>query len=193
MNILEFLQCRASIPARYLTEPAPDDQAIAEIVKAGLAAPDHAAMRPWHFMVIRGEARNTLGEVFKEAALQSTPDVDEEKLQRIGEKALRSPLILTVVAKVTPDHPKTPVVEQILSAGAAAQQMQLAANALGYGSIWLTGPNAHHPLVNQALGIAETDQIVGFLYMGTSSIDTPSPRRPKVEDHLEEWQGSKIR
>jgi len=189
MSLIDILHQRASIPARYLKEPAPDKEAIEKICQAGLSAPDHAALRPWRYIVIEGAARNRLGEIFLQVAKTQTPDIPAEKLALIADKPLRSPLIITVVAKITPDHPKTPVVEQILSAGAAAQQMQLAAHALGFGSIWLTGPNARSELVKSSLGIDQQDQIAGFLYMGTPSIDAPRPARARGEDHLEYWTG----
>lgn len=188
MTELAFLQQRASIPANCLVEPGPSDEEIREIVTAGLAAPDHAAMRPWQFIIIRGDARAALGEVFEQATLNREPDMDPGKLARVKEKPLRSPLILAVVANITPDHPKTPEIEQVLSAGAAAQQIMLAANTLGFGAVWLTGPNASAPEVKAALDIAETDIIVGFLYMGTPSIKLPKPGRPNLSDHLSYWR-----
>lgn len=187
---LAFLQQRVSIPAKYLTEPAPNEEQLRDIISAGLAAPDHAALRPWRFIAIRRDARNALGDVFVKAAQAREPTMEAEKLKRTGEKPLRSPLILTVVATLTPDHPKTPEVEQILSAGAAAQQMLLAANALGFGAVWLTGPNAEAPEVKEALGIKEQDTIVGFLYMGTSTIKSPRPARPDIDSHLTYWKES---
>ena len=67
--------------------------------------------------------------------------------------------------------------------------MQLASIALGFGSVWLTGPNARNPKVKTALNIESKDELVGFLYIGTPSISKPSPGRPAVEDHLEYWTG----
>jgi len=188
MTELAFLQQRASIPAKYLTEPGPDDDQLNAIVTAGLAAPDHAAMRPWRFIVIRGDARNVLGDVFYTAAKNREPDMDPAKLQRVKDKPLRSPVIVAVVATITPNHPKTPEIEQILSAGAAAQQILLAANAAGFGSVWLTGPNTEAPEVKSALGVSEADVIVGFLYLGTSSIKPPKPARPDIANHLSFWR-----
>ncbi|MDO6460119.1 nitroreductase [Granulosicoccaceae sp. 1_MG-2023] len=185
--MLEFLQQRASIPARFLAEPAPDPSQLREILQAAVAAPDHAALRPWRFIVIEGESRNKLGDVFVEATRRREPDMPADKLESQRSKPLRSPMIVTVVADITPDHPKTPETEQILSAGAAAQQLILAANALGFGAIWLTGPNAHAPEVKEALGIAEKDHIVGFVYLGTATIDKPQVRRPDPADFVSHW------
>lgn len=117
------------------------------------------------------------------------PDTPADKLERIADKPLRSPLIIVVIATITPDHPKTPEVEQILSAGAATQQIMLAANAMGFGSIWLTGPNATHPHVRSALGVSGHDEIVGFVYLGSPSIKPPSPKRPVLSEHFTTWHG----
>lgn len=191
MDMLTQLHNRISTPANLLVEPAPDDSQIEQIVQAGLTAPDHAKLQPWRFIVIRDDARRELGEIFLSATARREPDMADEKLQKQKTKPLRSPLIIAVVASITPDHPKTPEVEQILSAGAAMQLMQLAATAMGFGSIWLTGPNATDPFVKSALGIAEQDELVGFLYLGTPSIEKEVPQRASVADHLEYWQGAK--
>lgn len=189
MTPLEFLQQRTSIPAKLLVEPAPDATQLREIIKAAVAAPDHGALRPWRFIVVEGDARKKLGDIFAKATHAREPDMDEEKVERQRLKPLRSPMILTVVCSITENHPKTPEVEQLLSAGAAAQQAMLAANALGFGAIWLTGPNAFDEQVKTALGVETKDRIVGFLYLGTSSISRPQVRRPDPDDFLESWRG----
>ncbi len=189
MDMLELLHQRQSTPAKLLAEPAPSDDEIAAIVRAGVTAPDHARLRPWRFLVIRGDARNKLGDIFYQATLNREPDMSSEKLDRQKDKPLRSPLILVTIAKITPDHPKTPEIEQILSAGAAMQLMQLAASSLGYGSIWLTGPNAHDPFVKSELGISSGDEVVGFLYIGTAMHTREAVARANIEDHLEHWSG----
>ncbi len=189
IEMLSELQQRQSTPANLLDEPAPCDDQIAEIVKAGLAAPDHAHLRPWRFIVIRGDARQKLGDIFVEATVRREPDMPDEKLEKQRLKPTRSPLIIAVVATITEDHPKTPVVEQILSAGAAMQLMQLAATALGFGSIWLTGPNAADNHVKSALGIDAGDELVGFLYIGTPRNKKPQPDRAPLSEHLSDWSG----
>jgi len=158
-------------------------------VRTGLSAPDHAKLQPWKFIVIRGEARRTLGELYAKASARREPDMAQEKIDKQKTKPLRSPLIIVVVATITPDHPKTPEVEQILSAGAAMQLMQLAATSMGFGSIWLTGPNTSDPEVKAALGIKAQDEVVGHLYLGTAKAQKAVPERANVRDHLEYWQG----
>ena len=192
---LNQLQQRNSSPANRLAEPAPDDQQIAEILRCAVAAPDHARLRPWRFIVIRGSARNALGDVFAEIALSKDPDSTEDNLQRLREKPLRAPLIITVVTRLTSGHPKTPEVEQILSTGAAVQQLLLGANALGFGAVWLTGSNAYDPRVKSALSLDSNEDVAGFIYIGTESgatngTPTITKARPEIANHLSEWHGT---
>lgn len=186
---LSFLQNRNSFPANQLTEPAPDDEQLEQILRCGVAAPDHARLRPWRFIVIRDDARHALGDVFVKAARNRDPSLSEQKLEQLAQKPLRSPLIVVVVTLITPDHPKTPVIEQSLSAGAAVQLIQLGATTLGFGSIWLTGANAYDEQVKAALNIDEKDQIAGFLYLGTPPDKTPTRQRPDISDHVSHWHG----
>ena len=77
-------------------------------------------------------------------------------------------MIITVVAKIT-EHPKVPEIEQIISAGCAAHALELAAFAQGLGAMWRSGGMMFDPSVKASLGLAEHEQIVGFLYLGTAT------------------------
>ena len=185
--LLDTLHTRHSVSASQLSEPAPDSEQLNDILKCAITAPDHGKLRPWRFIVIRDEARHALANVFVEAAKVRDPDMSEQKLERLAEKPLRSPLIVVIVTTLTPEHPKAPEIEQTLSAGAAVQLMQLGATALGFGSVWLSGANAYDENVKHALGIETKDQIAGFLYMGTPPETVPPRRRPELSDHVSEW------
>lgn len=187
MDALALLHDRASAAADTLDEPAPAGAELEAILRAGVAAPDHGALRPWRFVLVRGAARARLGEVFAEATRTRDPEADAAEVERQRAKPLRAPLVIAVAAHVDVDHPKIPAIEQILSAGAAAQQMQLAANALGYGSVWLTGPNAHDAHVAEALGLDLDDRVVAFLYMGTPRTPLRARQRPDPAGFVTEW------
>ena len=85
-------------------------------------------------------------------------------LEKLRNNPLRAPLILGVCAIVSVES-KIPEIEQVLSAGAVAQNILNAAHALGYGAIWRTGEMAYDDRVKTGLGLARPDKIVGFLYM----------------------------
>jgi len=186
--VVNALLQHRSTPAGFLAEPAPQGAALQTILQCGLSAPDHASLTPWRFITIEGEARQRLGDAFVVAKRQEEPDFSDAKADGLRQKPLRAPLIIAVAARVA-EHPKTPRIEQLLSAGVAAQHMQLAASALGFGSVWLTGPMARHPHIKQSLELAPEDELVGFLYMGTAKKPAPPKDRPAVSEHHQVWQG----
>jgi len=178
---------RFSTPARALTEPAPDETQLQQILEVALSAPDHGRLRPYRFITIRGDARHKLSEIFGRAILQREPEVEVDYLQKQKDKPLRSPLIVVVVASLI-ESPKIPEIEQLLSAGAAAHNILLASNALGFGSIWLTGANAYDDFVCNELGLDENERIIGFVYLGTPQFDIPPRELPPVSDYLSNWE-----
>ena len=180
---------RHSTPAKELGDPAPDDAQLREIFKLAMHAPDHARLSPYRFITIRGDARQALSEVFGSAVKRRDPDVSEAYLAKQKDKPLRSPLIVVVVASLS-NNPKVPEIEQMLSAGAAAHGVMLASNAMGFGSIWLTGDNAYDRGVCEALGLASSEKIIGFVYLGTEKRKFPRPPKPGVDEKVTHWQAS---
>jgi nitroreductase len=97
-----------------------------------------------------------------------------------AERFLRAPIVIAVVSRVR--EGKNPLWEQILSAGAAAQNLCLAANALGFGTCWVTEWYSYSEAFRKSLGLDERDNIAGFVYIGTPSQlpeerDRPDPAR----------------
>ncbi len=185
MQAIDALLERRS--AKTLTDPAPDAGALELLLECASRAPDHGRLRPWRFIVISGAARDRLGELMADQLRRQQPGASAESLQRERQKALRAPLIV-VVAAVCDAAAKIPAIEQVLAAGAAAQNVMLAAPALGFGAMWKTGAAAYDDTVKAALGLASTDAIVGFLYLGTPTADAvPPPARGRWQDRVSYW------
>jgi len=163
MNVFEAINTRISVQA--LTDPGPTDVQWEILLRAGARAPDHGRLRPWRFLIVRGAARELLGEVMAEALRVTKPDAPSELLDRERRKPLRAPALL-VVAVVPVPHSGVPEIEQILAGGAAAQNILLAAHALGLGAIWRTGAPAYIGDVARALGLPTQGRIVAFIYLG---------------------------
>lgn len=186
MQAIDVLRQRRS--AKTLTDPAPDAGALALLFECASRAPDHGRLRPWRFIVIRGAARERLGDLMADQLRRKQPEASAEALQRERQKALRAPLIV-VVAAVCNASAKVPPIEQTLAAGAAAQNMMLAATALGFGAMWKTGDAAYDDAVKLALGLEISAAIVGFVYLGTAPPDgVPAPVRGQWEDRVSYWR-----
>ncbi|MEH6825903.1 MAG: nitroreductase family protein [Motiliproteus sp.] len=164
MDALDLLQQRVSSPR--LGELPPTPAQLDLMFKAALRAPDHGGLHPWRFLTLAGDARIQLGELFLQAGLAGDPEMIDARRAKLRAMPLRAPLLVVVIA-CPQDHPKIPRIEQQISAGAAAQNLLLAAFAQGVGGMWRTGEMAYHPLVMQGLGLTEHEQLIGFVYLGS--------------------------
>lgn len=167
MNTLTALSHRVSMPR--LTEPGPTPDQLRQLLAAAIRAPDHGMLRPWRFIVLEGEARERLGDIIEWRFLKRQPGASQSARDYQRGKAQRAPTIIVAVAEVT-EHHKVPVWEQVLAVGAAVQNIMVAAYAMGLGAMWRTGDLANDPDVKEKLGFAAKDQVVGFVYLGTSAI-----------------------
>jgi nitroreductase len=183
MQAIDALLARRS--ARTLTEPAPDAGALELIFASAARAPDHGRLRPWRFIVVRGEARGRFGDLLADQLRRTHAQASEESLQRERAKAFRAPLIIVVAAHCN-TAVKIPLIEQMLSAGAAAHAMMLAAFALGFNSMWKTGDAAYDATVKTALGLSAEDAIVGFMYLGSESGERAPPVRAEWRELVSE-------
>lgn len=186
MDALQALLSRRS--AGVLVDPAPDAEALATMLRAGMRAADHGRLQPWRFIVLRGGARERLGDVMAEAIRRHEPDAPPSALKREREKPLRAPLIVVVAAEIV-ESAKIPVIEQVLASGAAAQNILLAAFALGFGAMWRTGAPAYDEHVKAALGLKPADAIVGFLYIGTPPTPLTPASPPSLDGFVRDWPG----
>lgn len=187
MTELSFITQHHSVPAKNLIEPAPTPDQLEQILQAAMSAPDHGHIQPFRFLIIEGDARLELASVFETATRNRNTEIDEATVTKQKEKPLRSPMIIVVIACIK-DIAKIPEIEQLLSAGAAAQHIQLACSSMGFGSIWLTGDNNYDILVHQALGLDIKERMIGFLYIGTSDNTTPSKTRHSALGITQYWE-----
>ncbi|MBT0586565.1 NAD(P)H nitroreductase [Alteromonas oceanisediminis] len=174
MNALELLLGRQSQPR--LQSPAPSGKQLDNIKQAALRAPDHAALTPWQFIIAEGDGLSRLGEIFVKSAKHQ--QLDDSAVARAAEMPHRAPMIIIAATKYT-QHDKVPWIEQVESAACAVHAMQMAAFAQGFGGVWRTGPYAQCEVVKSELGIANEDELVGFLYLGSTPLaprDRPAKR-----------------
>lgn len=184
--MIDDLLSRASVTD--FEEPGPDDEAIRMILSAAVCAPDHGKLRPWRFYVIRGAARMRLSELFACALARRDPAAGDAQLAKERAKPLRSPLTIAVVARVVEGH-KIPVLEQVISTGAAAMNILNAVHALGFGAKWVTGANCYDPQFLSDFGLDTTDRLLGFIHIGSLKTPKtpPSTVRPDVSDYVSHW------
>ncbi len=175
-----------------LTEPAPTDGELDTMLRAAAAAPDHGELRPWRFVVLRDEPKEAFGGVLAEAYLRRVrragAQPEPARLSKERTKLNRAPLVIIVCVRHQHDD-KIPWEDQVGAGHAAAQNLLLAATALGYGSMWRTGDPVSDPNVKRSIGLDEHDAIIGFLYIGTPHEGGEKPaNEPSIADLVVEWR-----
>ncbi|MFO1038366.1 MAG: nitroreductase [Geminicoccaceae bacterium] len=188
MEALEAILTRPTVPPVKMMGPGPDAPTLERVLRAAAAAPDHGKLVPYRVLVVRGDARQKLGELFAEAVRRQRPDALAEMAKQ-REAPLRAPLILVLGAHIDRQHPKVPVVEQIACTAAAGQNILLAAHALGFAAKWATGTNAYDPYIREGLGMRHEDAIVGFIYIGHYAVPHDPSARPDLGAFVREWVG----
>ena len=167
-----------------LDAPAPTRAQIEAAIECAATAPDHKKLNPWRFIVTQGEARHKLGQALLEAAQEKAAKegevLSEKDIKKTQSMPLRAPLIITVVTKIQA-HKKVPPFEQMLSAGAAVQNLILALKAQGFSTVWRTGLLCNEPAVKTYFDVGSDDYVTAFVYTGTSPKNEPTRKPIDIE------------
>lgn len=184
---LDHLLSRRSVSANALAEPGPDAAELTQILMAAARVPDHKKLVPWRFVLFEGAAREAFGRVLSEVCGAEEPNAGTFRLETEAKRFLRAPIVIAVISRIT-KNPAAPEWEQVLSAGAACQNLLVAATALGFGAQWITEWYAYSEGVRQALHLAEGERVAGFVYIGTAKEKPDERERPELADIVTAWQ-----
>jgi nitroreductase len=185
--IIDFLSRRRSVKPDRLAAPGPSADQLDTILTIASRVPDHKKLAPWRFILIEGEAQEQLGDIIVQACVAAEKEPPSHvRLETERTRLMRAPVVIAAISRVTP-HRSAPEWEQILSAGAACMNLCLAANALGYGTSWITEWIAYNKTVAAALGLAEDERVAGFIYIGTAVERSEERERPKLADIVTRW------
>lgn len=175
--IIDFLRARQSTPMINLGAPGPDKATLGTILEAAQYVSDHARLRPWRYAIIDNDDRRTqLGDILKTSLLKRDPDASAMMLDKETQKPFRAPLIIAIGAHIV-DHPKVPKWEQIISTGLSAYSIEQAAQALGFGAVWVSGGVCKDMDVPAKLGFEKDTELLGFLYIGSVVSDVKKPAK----------------
>ncbi|MGY0057746.1 nitroreductase family protein [Streptomyces sp. LZ34] len=153
---------------RLLTVPAPSEEEFLYLLRVAATSPDHGHLRPWRWITIRGAARRRLGESF-------AGELPGRQRERSVQKALRAPLLATLVFCPRTGH-RVPRWEQLAATSAMTQTLILLLHSRGFGSIWRTGQAVQNPAVRTMLGLSATEELLGWLYVGTPQVQQQERR-----------------
>lgn len=187
---LEFLLKRRSHPSVTISEPAPSEAELTQILTAAARVPDHGKLSPWRFVIYRKEQGAAIGKKLLELAeaREGKAFEDARKDQELN-RFQRAPLVVGVLSCAV-QHPKIPLWEQELSAGAVCMNLVNAATASGYAVQWISEWYAFDEAASQYLGAKDREKFAGFIHIGTPTQAPFERPRPELNDICIDWQES---
>jgi nitroreductase len=165
-SLLEAVSRRRSYPR--VTADAPSSAELLPLVELAATVADHASLAPWRIIELRGDARQRLGDAFVEVSGLGGADAE-----RLAAKPLRASLLLAVVAVHKPSF-KVHDWEQDAAAAGVAHLLTLLLDDAGWGVMWRSGGHTRSEPVRRVHGLAENEQLLGWLYVG-GKLETSKP------------------
>ena len=179
MEVFEAIYKRHS-QGKVKQDPVPREL-IEKLLSAAVQAPNHYKVRPWRFVVLTGNARNRLGDIFAASQLERMRDLLPQASDITRALPLRAPVLIAVGVD-KPSEEKVLEIENVCATAAACQNLLLAAEAEGLAVKWRTGAWARDPKVKDFLGFAPDQHLIAFLYVGYPEFVAKYPSRPSFED-----------
>jgi nitroreductase len=169
VSIRDAVLRRRSYPR--VTADAPTTDELLPLIAAAATGPDHASLRPWRLIELRGDARRRLGEAFVEESGLTGSDAE-----RLAAKPMRASLLLAVVA-VHKESFKVHTWEQDAAAAGVAHLLALLLDDVGWGVMWRTGGHTRSAAVRRLHHLADNEELLGWLYIGGKTVDSKPDAR----------------
>lgn len=133
METIKAIEERRSI--RSYTSKELDKETLEDIISCGRLAPSAKNRQPWFFVVLNNDTKNEVADLMEEHAKSISPNSENPTA-----KVIKEAPILILVFKEKEDNQiedNYQLVGDLLSIGAAIQNMCLRARDLGLGSLWI--------------------------------------------------------
>jgi 5,6-dimethylbenzimidazole synthase len=180
MDILTAITARRSCRS-FLPDPVSDPD-IESVLAAAITAPSPLNSQPWNFVVITGIGTKT--KIYEEAVRSKQFLLEKTGWKWVGRYDVEFLKTVPMMIGVIGDPKKSGAdifMEGGIGAwrdacGAAIQNMMLAAQALGLGSLWFTMFDKGR--MNEILGITEVKFPIGLVFLGKpANIAAAVPRK----------------
>jgi nitroreductase len=180
-----LMEARQTMLPKRLDGPGPDADEWRAWLSSAASAPDHRQVLPWRFVCVPKSQRHRLGDCFAQALLERDPSATDEQMSQAREKAMRAPVLLLLVVDAARGDPDIDLLERVVSAGCAVQNMLLMATAQGYGSALTSGKALKSKALHTLFGLTPNEHALCFISLGNVRQRRPARSRPSPEDYLQ--------
>lgn len=186
MNTLEAIAARRSI--RKFQDTPIEAEKLQAILMAGIQAPSGKNKQPWRFILVKEDKRAEMVDVMRQGIVKIKAQGDDTGSSEWSAQVMEQAPVTVFVFNpegLSPWHEHS--VDQMIwdvvdiqSTGAAIQNMLLAAQDLGLGSLWICDVFVAYEELCQWLG--EKGEMIAAVSFGYAA-ESPAarPRRPYQE------------
>ncbi|AFC31626.1 CbiY protein [Paenibacillus mucilaginosus 3016] len=180
MSATELLKSRRAVRAYEPREV--EEENIHKLLEAATWAPNDRLREPWHFYVVRGEAKarfEAIARTFLEERFPTKPHLVKESLHVLES----TPLVIVVTADIVPGDEASSE-DNEYAAACAIHSMWLTAQELGLGAVWRTRGIglARDERLHAFLGSPENRKVIGSVFIGYPAGDTPPTSRKPYQE-----------
>jgi nitroreductase len=186
-DVIEAINSRRSVRKMRPDPPVTKEQ-VETIIEAAIWAPNHYLTEPWRFVVLTGDARRKLGDAMSTALMNTSTDrPTQERLDIETNRPLSASVIIALISSPKVGN-NIVLQEEMVAAGAALQNMLLAAHSLGLGAMVRTGSHAYSEAIRKFFEMREGEGLVGLVYLGQIA-EPPPPRKRRGTAEKVIWRG----
>jgi nitroreductase len=190
VNTLEAIAERRSI-RKFRDQPVPD-HLLRQVLHAATLAPSGKNRQPWRFHVVRGEARGEMVRVMREAIARFEEQGEGTGSAKWTIQVMEQAPVTVFVYNPFAEYGRLRQsvgdmmmnIVDVQSAGAAIQNMLLAAHELGLGSLWICDVFYAYDELCEWLG--ETQQMIAAVSLGYAD-ESPDPRPRQPVEEVTRW------
>ncbi len=190
MDTFEAIASRRSI-RKFKSDPLPDE-ILQKILLAATQAPSGKNRQPWRFIVVQGEKRAEMLNIMRQGIAHAKEQRGESGSSEWSAYVMEQAPVTVFVFNPDGIHPwLAHSIDQnfddlvnVQSVGAAIQNMLLAAQALGVGSLWICDVFYAYEELLHWLG--ESCQMVAAVSLGYAD-EKPDARSRKPVSEVTRW------
>jgi nitroreductase len=167
-----ILQNRRSIyPHQFEKGKIIPDEIIWKILENANRAPTHKLTQPWRFVVYSGKGKEAFADIQTEIYRKFAGEkFNEKKLKNLEEYPLLSSHVIVVIMR-RPENSPIPEIEDVISVGAAIENIYLSLTAYGLGGYLSTGGITYIEEVKPYMDLEPDDKIIGTFFIGYPEIN----------------------
>jgi nitroreductase len=190
VNTLETIAQRRSI-RKFEDKPIPK-KVLEQILGAGTRAPSGKNRQPWRFYVVQGEKRAEMVRLMRAGIAKLEKEGVNSGSSKWSANIMEQAPVTVFVFNPYAEFDQAPQdiadalmnIVDVQSAGAAIQNMLLAALELGIGSLWIC--DVFYAIEELSGWLGENHQLIAAVALGYAD-ESPGARPRKTVDEVTAW------